>query len=274
MKKLFCILLCVFVLLLCSSCSLFAQKTSSFSIEFIDVGQGDAAIVECDGHYMLIDGGDTVAGEKVYNALEKNGIQKLDILAISHLHSDHIGGLTKALTYASSIKMTISNSEATDSKVFRDFEHQLGINDATIRVPKVGDKYSLGSAEVRVLDVSDVEDNDSLVLLITYGKTTFLFTGDIGKNAQRRLVNADEKNYDISLMKMPHHGGDTTIAFLNKFKPENAIISVGKGNNYGHPYKETLEMLKQADTKIFRTDQDGDIIVRSDGKRLTIKSSK
>ena len=75
------------------------NKDSTFSIRFLDVGQGDSALVECDGHYMLIDGGETTAGDKVYNVLEEKGIQKLDILAVSHLHTDHYGGLIKALTY-------------------------------------------------------------------------------------------------------------------------------------------------------------------------------
>ena len=101
---------------------------STFSIRFIDVGQGDAALVECDGHYMLIDGGDTTAGDTVYNVLEENGIQRLDILAVSHLNIDHYGGLIKALTYVSSIGITLSNADYSDTKAFMDFEHQLHIN--------------------------------------------------------------------------------------------------------------------------------------------------
>ena len=91
-------------------------------------------MVECDGHYMLIDGGETTAGDTVYNVLEEQGIQKLDVLVFSHLHTDHYGGLTKALTYASSIGVTLSNAEYKDSKAFRDFEHQLQINGSKITV--------------------------------------------------------------------------------------------------------------------------------------------
>ena len=76
------------------------------------------SLIECDGHYMLIDGGDKTAGDKVYNVLEEKGIQKLDILAISHMHGDHIGGLVKALTYASSIKLTLSNTANSSSTTF------------------------------------------------------------------------------------------------------------------------------------------------------------
>lgn len=143
-------------------------KSSTFSILFIDVGQGDAALVECDGRYMLIDGGDTSAEDKVYEVLEQKGIQHLDILAISHLHSDHIGGLSKALTYASKIDLTISNSDSDkrNREAFRNLEQELGINGATIKVPHTGDKFNLGSAEIEVVDVASENENDSLVLLM------------------------------------------------------------------------------------------------------------
>ena len=254
---------------------------SLFRIQYIDVGQGDAALVECDGHYMLIDGGDTTAGDKVYSVLEENGIQKLDILAISHMHKDHIGGLEKALRYASSIGITISNSNDSDTEVFKDFVHQLSINGASITVPNVGDKYSLGSAEVEVVDVASSDPNDSLVLLVTYGKTNFLFTGDIEYDGQKRLAdkyqNDADKEFKVNVMKMPHHGssdGDL-YRFVRTFMPDYAVISCGAGNMYGHPHEETLNLLDQADIKkIFRTDINGDITVRSDGKEVTFKTQK
>lgn len=121
----------MFILLVATLlCLCFCSKKgddSTFIIHFIDVGQGDSALVECDGHYMLIDGGDKIAGDKVYNVLEEKGIQRLDILAVSHLHADHIGGLIKSLTYASSIGLTISNLEYSDTETFRKFEHELGV---------------------------------------------------------------------------------------------------------------------------------------------------
>jgi len=188
MRKRFISLLLLISTLLClCSCS-GKDANSTFSIRFIDVGQGDSALVECDGHYMLIDGGETTAGNTVYNVLEENGIQKLDILVVSHLHTDHYGGLTKALTYASSIGVTLSNAEYKDSKAFRDFEHQLQINGSKITVPAPGDTYELGSAKVEVIYSSAEEANDSLVLMITYGDTRFLFTGDIEDAAQTKIA--------------------------------------------------------------------------------------
>ncbi len=268
-----------------------AGTSSTFSIVFLDVGQGDSALVECDGHYMLIDGGDVNAGNKVYNALEERGVQRLDILAISHMHSDHIGGLIKALTYASKIGVTISNTSDSDSALFRKLEYQLGINETKIKVPHEEDKYSLGSAEIEVVDVSAEEGNDSLVLLVTYGDTRFLFTGDIEDSAQTRISDKYENEFDepfeIDLIKMPHHGSASPHSFngtgaLYRFirtfkstsKPQYAIISVGAGNMYGHPHRETLEALADADFEVYRTDLNGDITVKSDGKTITVETSK
>lgn len=259
-----------------------ASADSTFSICFIDVGQGDSALVECDGNYMLIDGGDTSAGDKVYRVLEERGVQRLDILAVSHHHADHIGGLKKALTYASSIGLTISNSAYSDTELFRAFEHELSINGSKIKVPSIGDKYKLGSAAVEVVDVSAEDNNDSLVLLITYGDTRFLFTGDIEKEAQTRISdkyqNKADKPYKIDLIKMPHHGSYTAelYRFLRTFMPDYVVISVGIGNSYGHPSQETLDLLDSKTWKpmVYRTDNNGDIIVKSDGKKISVETQK
>lgn len=281
MKRILSVILVLILMFSCSACTK-NTSSSSFQIIFIDVGQGDSALVECDGRYMLIDGGDVQAGDKVYQVLVDNGVQKLDILAMSHLHSDHIGGLRKALKYASSIGLTISNKTEDDSRIFKEVEEQLTINKAKIIVPQVGDKYSLGSAEVEVVDVESENDNDSLVLMITYGKTKFMFTGDIEFEGQKRIVdkyqNDDDKEYKIDLMKMPHHGsseGDL-YRFVRTFMPDYAIISCGSGNRYGHPDQKTLNILDNEayKAKILRTDRNGSITVRSDGNNISVVTEK
>lgn len=271
----------VFLLILLTAFYITAcrKKDSTFSIQFIDVGQGDAALVECDGRYMLIDGGDKSHGQKVFDVLKSHDVAELDILAISHLHEDHYAGLTtalKALT-RSKIGLTICNKEEDGKKSFNDLVHELSICDTRITTPKK-EEYPLGSATVKVIDKHAEEENDSLVLLITYGQTSFLFTGDIGKNRQKELSdyeNIENKKDKVTLMKMPHHGAEVEYAFMDTYLPDYVIISVGD-NAYGHPDKSTLEMLdsKTYKPKLYRTDKCGDITVISDGKDLKIETSK
>lgn len=287
MKKRITSIILLLLTILCLTGCPSSSGSSSFSIQFIDVGQGDSALVECDGYYMLIDGGPSSAGDKVYQVLEENGIQHLSILAISHLHEDHYGGLIKALTYAQTIDKTICNSSQVDTRDFRKLEGELGTNGAMITIPHEGDKYKLGSAEVEVIDASSSANNDSLVLLITYGKTKFLFTGDIEDEAQTRIAdkyeNDKDEAYKVDLIKMPHHGSSSPNSdngtgslyrFIRTFDPDYAVISVGSGNIYGHPHQVTLDLLDDADVRVYRTDEEGDITVRSDGKSLEFTTSK
>lgn len=283
--------------ILFSLCSCTGSSNSTFSIQFIDVGQGDAALVECDGHYMLIDGGDVAAGDRVYDVLKERDVKELDILVASHLHQDHIGGLPKALGYVREIDLTWSNSTYSDKDFFADFNYALQSKDSSITVPSVDETCTLGSAEVKVIDVSDKESNDSLVLLITYGDTRFLFTGDIERSGQLRVIKKMEekknKSFDgLSLIKMPHHGAyndkyglaeNALYRLLSEYNPHYFVISVGKGNQYNHPHKETLKLMEDYvirakelnwSSHVFRTDEDGDIIVKSNGKELSIESSK
>lgn len=290
MKKRF--ILVLLILLLClMGCT--QSESSSFKIIFIDVGQGDAALVLCDGHAMLIDGGDATAGKTIYDTLENEGdgkpIRHLDYLVISHLHQDHYAGLIEGLKNTEYIGLTLSNKRESSNQYFLQFEEELGkVNGkgSKITVPHIDEEFELGSAKVTILDVSAEEENDSLVLLIKYKNTSFLFTGDIQYSGQKRLVEKYAKGGDatfkVNVLKMPHHGSWGSIAandndlyrLVRTFTPDYAIISAGLGNRYGHPHRETLELLDQAKVKVYRTDINSNITVISDGQTVTIKSDK
>lgn len=244
-------------------------------------------MISCDGQYMLIDGGPASAGDTVYDYLRDNGIDHLNILAISHIHDDHIGGIERALSYASTEDIVLCNTDKyslsasdesdNDGETFAKVEQQLSVNDAKIVVPNKGAKYKLGSAEVEVVDVGDdLSKNESLVLLVTYGQTTFLFTGDIEHNMEERICEDKNDNFPVTLLKVSHHGSDTStsIRFLRMLEPKYAVISVGSNNRYNHPSEQTLSRLDQADVKVYRTDKDGNITVRSNGTDLDIQTSK
>lgn len=249
---------------------------SSFSVHFIDVGQADAALVECDGHYMLIDGGNKADSNVIYSVLKKAAVPKLDIVVGTHAHEDHIGGLPGAFNYTTA-DITLCPVKNYDSNAFEDFAKYAGQKGGGITVPKTGDTYSLGSATIKILGVNGGSDtNDtSIILRIDYGETSFLFTGDAEREAEQVVLNSGT-DLKATVLKVGHHGSDTstTYPFLREIMPKYAVISVGSGNSYGHPTEDALSRLRDADVKVFRTDMQGDIFCTSDGKDITFSVTK
>lgn len=250
---------------------------SSFEIHFIDVGQGDCSLILCDGKAMLIDGGETSESSKVYAYLKKLGVDHLDYIVATHAHSDHIGGLSGALNYAS-VDTALCPVTSYDSKTFSSFTKYLGLQGVSITVPEPGDTLSLGNASVTILgpQKSYEDTNDtSIVMKVVYGKTSFLFTGDAERTAEADIMEA---GYDLSatVLKVGHHGSDTSTSypFLREIMPEYAVIQVGKGNSYGHPTEDTLSKLRDADAKVFRNDLQGTVICASDGETVSFSTEK
>lgn len=251
-------------------------ENSTFSIHFIDVGQADAALIECDGHYMLIDGGNKADSNTIYSVLKKASVDHLDMVVGTHAHEDHIGGLPGAFNYTTA-DLTLCPVKSYDSNAFDDFKKYADQKGGGIVSSSVGDTYTLGSALVEILGVNGGDDtNDtSIVLMITYGETKFLFTGDAEREAEQAILNSGV-DLSATVLKVGHHGSDasTTYPFLREIMPQYAVISVGEGNSYGHPTEDTLSRLRDANVKVFRTDIQGDIICTSDGKGVSFSVTK
>jgi len=249
-----------------------------FVVYFLDVGQGDAAFVICDGETMLIDGGSPSSSNLIYSFLERNGIEHLDYIVNSHPHDDHIGGLSGALNYVSSVGIAIAPDVKHNIRSYESFYRYLGEHGVDVTVPDAGDTFMLGSATVTILAPAKKYNginNNSIVLKITYGETSFLFSGDTERECELDMV---ESGIDLSatVLKVSHHGGEasTIYPFLREVMPQIAIISCGTNNQYRHPHDNTMSRLRDADVKVYRTDLQGDIIIISDGINLYIETQK
>lgn len=249
----------------------------SFTIHFIDVGQADSALVTCDGHSMLIDGGNVDDSNVLYSVMQREADGHLDYVVGTHAHEDHIGGLSGAFE-AVTADMTLCPVTEYDSKAFRDFASCAEQKGGGITIPDVGDTYTLGEAEFTIVGVNSVPDdtnNTSIVLRIVYGGTSFLFTGDAEQEAEN-VILASGQDIQSTVLKVGHHGSSTSTseAFLDAVNPTYAVISCGAGNSYGHPHQETLDKLQNKGVEVYRTDLLGDIYCTSDGKEVSFTSGE
>lgn len=247
-------------------------------IHFIDVGQADAAVILCDGEVLMIDGGNAEDSSLIYSYLRNTlGLSHIDYMIATHPHEDHIGGLSGALN-ACSVGTIYSPVTEYDSKVFANLQKYAAMQGFELTVPSMGQNFTLGTANVQFLSPAKAyqEVNDlSIAVRIAYGNTSFLFTGDAEWEAEHDMIDSGWR-MDATLLKVGHHGSSTSSSyvFLREVMPQYAVISVGSGNSYGHPSAETLSRLRDVGAQVFRTDQQGHIVVRSDGHKLNFSIQK
>lgn len=248
---------------------------NGLTVHFIDVGQADCALLECDGEFMIIDGGNVEDGQMVVSYLNQMGVEKLDAVVCTHAHEDHVGGLPAVLAVYDA-ETVYSPVTEYSSKVFGDFVTYTEKQGLSLTVPEPGDNFTLGSASVTVLGPTrdyDDPNNTSIILKVTYGESDFLFTGDMETSAEADMLDywGDRMDWDVEVLKVGHHGSDTSTSyrFVYETSPTYGVISVGEGNSYGHPHEEPLSRLKDAGVVLLRTDELGHIIARADGEEIT-----
>lgn len=246
---------------------------ADIEVHFLDVGQGDAILIVCDGEAMLIDGGGPSSGQFIYAYLREH-VAELIYMISTHPHADHVGGLAAALN-AVPVGVIFSPVDAWDTKVFENFVNYAEMQGTPIVCPNEGDGFKLGGADVMVLHCwpEAWETNDmSIMLRVDYGDTSFLFTGDAEYMSEYIMLDSGwELKADV--LKVGHHGSDTssTQEFIDAVQPDYAVISCGKNNPYGHPAEEVLERLKEC--TVLRTDELGTVIMLSDGENIGVDIS-
>lgn len=249
---------------------------SELTVHFIDVGQADAAVLQCEDETMIIDGGNAADSSLIIAYLKKLNVTHIDYMVCTHAHEDHVGGLSAPLSVMP-VGAVYAPSAESDSKAYQNFKRKAAEQNKEIVHPKGGEKFLLGSASAEVLaspDRADNLNNTSIILKVTHKNKSFLFMGDAEREEEQTLLNKGLLKSNV--LKVGHHGSDTSTSypFLREVMPEYAVISVGKDNSYGHPTEAVLSRLRDADAKVYRTDLQGDIIMKSDGDSVTVTTAE
>ena len=250
-----------------------AAQAGMLEVHYIDVGQGDATLIKCGEHAMLIDAGDYTKGSAVWAYLLKQNVNKLDYAVGTHLDADHIGGMDVVITkfdcglilVPEYEKDTRSSEELFDAIEAKNYHNTL---------PKVGDTYQLGDAVFTILapqkEFYEKENNYSIGIRLVYGQNSFLFVGDVQEESEEEMLRSGlELKADV--LKAGHHGSSSSTSeeFLDEVAPAYAVISSGEGNDYGHPHVAVLNLLRREGVRVFRTDEQGSIVAYSDGTDIT-----
>jgi len=261
------------------------NEPGKLEITAIDVGQGDALlVVSPDNHSMLIDAGGTIGpirgefdfGEDVVSPyLWSRGIDHLDVVVLTHAHGDHIGGLGRMIENFRPKELWVGINPP--AAVVRQLYETAAANGVAVRQHIAGEEFSWGGTDVRVLSPpadwhpkSKPMNDDSLALLLTYGNTRALLSGDVERRMER-LIATESPQAD--LLKVAHHGSatSTTPELLQAVHPSFAVISVGYHNSFGHPRPAVLQRLQDAHVKTYRTDMFGAVTFLLDGSKVEAK---
>lgn len=279
MKKLLSIL--VSLLLVFSFCSCtdntLSADPSMMEVHFLDVGQADSTLVLCGDEALLIDGGNNADSSFIYSYLRDHNVDNLEYIIATHPHEDHIGGLMGALSYTNA-DIVYSCTDNSNNSYFVRLNEKLKERGIPLVVPEIGTELNLGKAKVTFLGparYTNDENDNSLCFRIDYGDISFLFTGDASYSAEKRLIE-NKANLSSTVLHVGHHGSGSSSCyeFLREVNMDYAVISVEKNSGYGHPDEGTLSRLLDAGADVYRTDEHGTVIFKTDGKSMIITPEK
>ena len=249
-------------------------------VSFIDVGEGDSALIETpDGCAALVDAGPSRSGPAVVDFLRRRGVSRLDLLILTHPHSDHIGG-AQAVLDAIPVEHVLDSGCNEGSPLQERTLRRIAEKRIPYKVAQGGQVFRLGAyATIEILlpprnplttDASSA-NNSCIAARVSFGRVGFLLLSDIESEAEEQLISgAGAPKCDV--LKVAHHGGyrSTSNELLRLAQPQYAVISVGAGNEYGHPHRETLRRLRAAGAVVERTDKLGTVYVATDGRSIRV----
>ena len=249
------------------------QDGEKLQIWFLDVGQADSILIQNGDANMLIDAGNNEDGEKLVSYFQSLGIESFQYVIGTHAHEDHIGGMNDIIDNFN-IGTFYMPDAITTTATFESVLDSLEAKNIAFQTPTVDSTFELGDATIDVLYVGTDDtdlNNTSIVLKLTYGNISILFMGDAEKEVETII---EKKDISADVLKVGHHGSNTSSSktFLEKVNPSYAIISVGTGNSYGHPSNTTIQNLENQNIQIYRTDENGTIIMTSDGTNITFQT--
>ena len=249
-------------------------------VEMLDVGQGDCILLYSGGKTALIDTGLKSYVKNVSKALKSKGIDTVDLMLISHNHSDHMGGIVTLTSEFKVNHLIIPDLNKTDEKTdkMKTAISNVKKSGGKSETAKKGMKVSVGDFDLSVIGCyyDEKDENDrSIIVKAKIGKWKFLFTGDAQGPTENRLL-ADGADVKCDVLKIGHHGSmyGTSDEFLAAASPTFALISCGKGNRYSHPHDVVLKRLEDAGVQYWRTDTNGTVTLTVEEKEIKVKTSK
>lgn len=245
--------------------------SDNLEIYYLDVGQADSILIRHLDNNILIDAGNNADGKLLVDYFNSLGINHFDYVIGTHAHEDHIGGMDDIIDNFQ-IDHFYMPGVITTTKTFEDVLDSLDAKKIKFETPQIDSIINLGDLKISILYVGDDKtdlNNTSIVLKLYYGDTSYLFTGDATSEVEKMIINKDLKS---DVLKVGHHGSQysSSAKFIKEVSPKYSIISVGKNNDYGHPKDVVLNKLNRISSTIYRTDRDGTILLKSDGKGIVI----
>ena len=284
-KNLLSAILAAFMLIVmlcsCDIADIFAENTSDFTpdmyVHFLDVGQGDSIFIELpNGKTMLIDSGENYHGAAILSYIKDRGYDKIDYVVGTHPHSDHIGSMAyivRNIKIGSVYLPKVATNTVMYEKLLEAVEkknRKIQNGRAGITIARDKDR-DFAARIIAPLEVDEKNlNNSSVMILLDYKDATFLFTGD----AEKDELNTIKADVTADVLKLGHHGSRNANPkdFLEKVDPQIAVISCGVDNDYGHPHRETLDILNEMDCDVYRTDKDQTVTIYTDGEKLGVET--